>query len=204
MKRRGASRKVVNERGARRPKPRKARTAKLSPADLQERLDSAVRQRNDALDQQAATSEILTVISRASFDLEAVFETLVKTAARLCHANKANIGLLRGDRIRLVASVGFSPEHKAYMESVGLTPHRGSVSGRCALDGKIVHVHDVLADREWVMHEAQKLGGFRTALGVPLLRDGVVIGTMFLSRPTVDPFSQKQIRPSSPSRTRGC
>jgi two-component system, NtrC family, sensor kinase len=80
-----------------------------------------------------------------------------------------------------------------YMQSLGLTVHRGSISGRCVLEGKTVHVHDVLADPEFALHEAQKRGGFRTALGVPLLRDGTAIGTMFLSRAKVDPFSQEQI-----------
>jgi GAF domain-containing protein len=195
MKRRGARGKSAKKRRPLRPKAYKAPPAALvsSAEHSPEQFERLQRERDDALEQQAATSEILKVISSSRFDLNIVFETLVKTAARLCRANKANIGLLRGHSIQLVASVGFSPEHVAYMKSVGLTPDRRSVTGRCALEGKIVHVHDVLADGEWAMHGAQKLGGYRTALGVPLLREEVAIGTMFLSRPTVDPFSQKQI-----------
>jgi GAF domain-containing protein len=81
----------------------------------------------------------------------------------------------------------------SFLQSLGLTVHRGSISGRCVVEGKTVHVPDVLADPEFALPEAQKRGGFRTALGVPLLRDGTAIGTMFLSRATVDPFSQEQI-----------
>ena len=80
-----------------------------------------------------------------------------------------------------------------YMQSLKLTVQRGSLSGRCVLEGKIVHIPDVLDDPEFALLGAQKLGSFRTALPVPLLRDGTAIGTMFLSRATVDPFSQQQI-----------
>jgi len=169
------------------------KTARRSLAAAKGPRVALARERDEALEQQAATSEVLKVISHSSFDLKAVFETLVKSAARLCRADYANISLLRGDSIQYVAAVGFSPQHMSYMQSLGLKIDRGSISGRCVLEGKIAHVHDVLADPEFTLHDAQRIEGFRTALGVPLLREGIVIGTIFLTRTKVDPFSQKQV-----------
>jgi signal transduction histidine kinase len=122
-----------------------------------------------------------------------VLDALVNSAARLCRAEKANIALLRGDVVDYVAQVGFPPDFLKYMQALRLKLQRGSISGRAALEGKIIHVPDVLADPEYVLIDAQKVGGFRTALGVPMMREGTPIGTMFLSRATVEPFTQQQI-----------
>jgi GAF domain-containing protein len=193
MQRRGSGGQSVKCQRAARPKVRKAPTATLPKADLQEQLDQRARERDEALERQAATAEVLKLISRSTFDLQTVFDTLVTSAARLCRADKANIAVHRDGSIHYVAAVGFLPEYMQYMQSLGLTVHRGSISGRCVVEGKTVHVPDVLVDPEFALPEAQRRGGFRTALGVPLLRDGAAIGTMFLSRATVDPFSQEQI-----------
>jgi GAF domain-containing protein len=193
MQRRGSGGQSVKCQRAARPKVRKAPTATLPKADLQEQLDQRARERDEALERQAATAEVLKLISRSTFDLQTVFDTLVTSAARLCRADKANIAVHRDGSIHYVAAVGFLPEYMQYMQSLGLTVHRGSISGRCVVEGKTVHVPDVLVDPEFALPEAQRRGGFRTALGVPLLRDGAAIGTMFLSRSTVDPFSQEQI-----------
>jgi GAF domain-containing protein len=147
----------------------------------------------ESLQQQTATSDVLKVISRSTFDLTMVLDTLLNSAAHLCRAEKANIALLRDDVVDYVAQVGFPPDFLKYMQSLRLKVQRGSISGRAALDGKIVHLPDVLADPEFVLLDAQKVGGFRTALGVPLMREGTPIGTMFLSRATIEPFTEQQI-----------
>ena len=147
----------------------------------------------DSLQQQTATADVLKVISRSTFDLQAVFDTLIEAAARLCRADKANIARIVDDSIHYVAVHGFSPDFLGYMRSLHLKVDRGSVTGRAVLERGIIHVDDVLADPEFALLGSQKLGGFRTALGVPLMREGTPIGAMFLARSEVDPFTQQQI-----------
>ncbi|MGN6748195.1 MAG: GAF domain-containing protein, partial [Xanthobacteraceae bacterium] len=160
---------------------------------LFDEVQARTEELSESLQQQTATADVLKVINRSTFDLTMVLDALVKSAARLCRAEKANIALLRGDIIDYVAQVGFPPDFMTYMQSLRLKLQRGSISARAALEGKIIHVPDVLADPEYDLFDAQKVGGFRTALGVPMMREGTPIGTMFLSRATVEPFSQQQI-----------
>ncbi|MFL5077911.1 MAG: GAF domain-containing protein, partial [Microvirga sp.] len=147
----------------------------------------------ESLEQQTATSDVLKVISRSAFDLQAVLDTLVASAARLCGAEKGVIFQRDGEVYRLAANYGFSPEAEAYARDNPLRPGRGSTTGRVALEGRTIHIPDVLADPEYAASGYQTAFGYRTNLGVPLLRAGTPIGVFVLTREVVNPFSEKQI-----------
>jgi signal transduction histidine kinase len=161
------------------------------------RLLKELHQRTDdlseSLRQQTATADVLKVISRSTFDLQAVLDTLVESAARLCEADMASVNRQTGEAYRQVASYGYSPEFRQFMETRPLQLGSGTVAGRVVSAGKAVQIADVLADPEYKFKEGARVGGLRTMLGVPLLREGTPVGVIVLSRRTVQPFTDKQI-----------
>jgi GAF domain-containing protein len=147
----------------------------------------------ESLQQQTATADVLKVISRSTFDLQTVLDTLVESAARLCEADMASINRQEGDSYRQVANFGHSPVLQTYMDAHPIPAGRGTAVGRTILERRVIQIPDVLADPEYTFVEAVKIGGIRTMLGVPLLREGIPIGVIVLQRTSVRPFSQKQI-----------
>ena len=165
-------------------------------ADLQRQLTECRTEHDEALEYQTATSDVLQVISRSTFDLQPVLDTVVETAARLCGADTAGITIGEGGVYRYVASSysAADPEFWATVRQRTIVPGRETLPGRVALEGRVVHVLDAWTDPMYSQKEEARIGSFHTMLGVPLMREGEVAGVIALSRRLVEPFSEREIQ----------
>jgi GAF domain-containing protein len=178
-----------------RPPPKARRPSlKAANAELVRENRQLKQERDESLEREAATSEILCVIASSPTDLQPVLDTVAESAARLCNSDDAQIYRVETDFMRKVAHYGNIPVERAVGEALPIT--RGSGTGRAILESRIVHVHDMMAERadDWpdVWHIHQRLG-IPTLLAVPLLREGTPIGAIMIRRTELRPFSEKQI-----------
>ena len=201
MQRRSGSEQPVKGQSANRPEARNASTAQVSTPDLQEQLDRRTRERDEALEQLAATSEVLRVISSSPGKLEPVFQVILENALRICEAKFGTLYLCDGSTLRPVADTQRAPP--AYIEARKRKPRLPPVAdgpvGRVLITKQVAHITDLGKLQSYLEHhptvvDAVELGGFRTALGVPMLRDNDLIGLINIMRQEVRPFTDKQIK----------
>ena len=189
MKRRSrAGGEATKGRRRKTPEPKRRNVPKDTPASNGPNREHVpevrrlTRELSEAREQQAATSEVLKAISGSTFDLRTVLDTLLQSAVKLCSADQGTVAQRKDDTFYRSVSYGFSPAYLDYIKDIPVEPGRDTGTGRALLEGKVIHIPDVLADPDFTWKEGQRLGGFRTVLGVPMLREGVAVGVLALTR----------------------
>ena len=165
-----------------------------SAAVKETEIDRLRRELNEALEQQTATSEVLGVISRSKFELQPVLQSVVDTAARLCRAKQAVIFRLEGGVYRFAAGYSIVPAYLEIERRTPISPGSGTLIGRAAMTGQVARIDDAWNDPLYEKKEDAKVGGHRSMIGVPLMREGKPVGVIGLSRSRVDPFAEREIR----------
>jgi adenylate cyclase len=170
----------------------------VDPAILEARIASSLARKRlhdaerEAIERQAATNEVLAIMSRSAFELHAVLEAAVRAAIRLCRADYGAAYMLEGGSYRVASSAGGTPELDEWERSHPILPGRDSVVGRVALLGDAIQIEDVLADREYHATPGQEVGNYRTILGVPMQQGGSISGVLALTRTEVRPFEDAE------------
>ena len=174
---------------------------KRKPADQDPAINAEITTETERLadelaevrEQLAATSEILAVIGRSASDLEGVLETVLESARKLCGADAGQVFLVDRDRYRFAYGSGMTAEYQEFIAHTPVLLDRGTLVGRIGLDRRAAQITDVLADPDYAWTDEQRVAGFRTVMGVPMLLDGEVVGVLSVSRTQVHPFSDRAV-----------
>jgi class 3 adenylate cyclase len=165
----------------------------MSHADARDQVAQLQHELEQAEARAAAVHDVIQTVAGSTFDLEKVLQTVIDRAVLLCHADTGNIARRVGDVYRMAAFTSFGAEYERMVRDHVYEPGRDSVVGRTVLERGVVHIVDVLEDPDYAMTDLQRAGGFRTALGVPVLKDGEPLGVIAVGRNEVKPFSEAEI-----------
>ena len=165
----------------------------MENARLLNELQDRTRDLQESLEYQTATSDVLKVISRSTFDLAPVLENVIEAAIRLCRAHMGSIFRLNQGVYRWAVGVGLAPVYREIEMRTPIAPGGGTLVGRTALEGRPMQIADAMADPLYAVKDEARLTDARTMLGVPLLREGVPIGVIAMARDRVEPFSDKEV-----------
>ena len=184
-------RKAVKRKGRSAPKGLPRRSS--SPAGQETEVARLTRELNEAREQQRATAEVLSAISRSNFELQPILQSVVDTASQLCRADVSVIFRLEGGVYRFAAGYSLDPAYLEHERRTPISPGPGTIVGRAAMSREVVQIEDAWTDPLYEQKAAVKISGGRSMIGVPLMREGEPIGVMGLARTRVDPFAQREI-----------